>query len=318
MCDLPDLAIRHFTVSEAEAGQKLLSYLKRRLGQNLPESLLHRIIRNGEVRINGKRSKPFARLEENDEVRVPPLRTAKDETPLQPLLAPRSPEKAGPAALDIAAETAEYLLLNKPAGLPAQPGSKQPDALSSRLAAAYPDAPFTPTLAHRLDKDTSGLILAAKTYRALRAAQSAFRDHTALKDYLTWVEGVWAKTATLTLRDLLEKQGPAGREKVRTGAGKEALCEARPVLGRAGHTLLLVRLFTGRTHQIRVQLSSRGHPIAGDIKYGARAAPPGTPGIYLHAWRLVLPDRQIFTAPPSWQGDFAVAARILKAIPVNA
>ena len=317
MGDLPERVVRHFTVSEAEAGQKLLSYLKRRLSQNLPEALLHRIIRDGEVRVNGKRSKPFARLEENDEVRVPPLRVDKGDTPVEPPLTPAVPAKDYPAAaaLDIVAETAEYLLLNKPAGLPAQPGSKQPDALSSRLAAAYPEAPFTPTLAHRLDKDTSGLILAAKTYRALRAAQDAFRNHTVLKDYLAWVEGVWPEAAPLTLYDLLEKQGPSGREKVTPGAGKEALCEVRPILAKEGHALLLVRLFTGRTHQIRVQLSSRGHPIAGDVKYGSRTGPPGAQGICLHAWRLALPGGQVFTAPPPWRGGFEVSPQILKAVP---
>ena len=88
MGDLPERVVRHFTVSEAEAGQKLLSYLKRRLSRDLPEALLHRIIRDGEVRVNGKRSKPFARLEENDDVRVPPLRVHKDDTPIAPPLTP--------------------------------------------------------------------------------------------------------------------------------------------------------------------------------------------------------------------------------------
>lgn len=316
MYDLPERAVRHFTVSEAEAGQKLLSCLKRRLGQDLPDALLHRIIRSGEVRVNGKRAQAFSRLETGDEIRVPPLRTGKDETPAKQFPAPRNPEKTDASPrLDIVEETAEYLILNKPAGLPSQPGSKQFDALSSRLAAAYPEAPFTPTLAHRLDKDTSGLILAAKTYRALRAAQEAFRSHTAIKDYLAWVEGAWPETAPLALYDLLEKQGPAGREKVVPGAGKKALCEARPVLVRGEYTLLLVRLFTGRTHQIRVQLSSRGHSIVGDIKYGGRIKPPGASGICLHAWRLKLPDEQTFTAPPPWQDEFAVTAQTPTCLP---
>ncbi len=309
MRDLPEPAVKHFTVSEAEAGQKLLSYLKRRLGRDLPEALLHRIIRNGETRVNGRRAQPFTRLAAGDAVRVPPLRLESG-----PVV-----EKAtsAPDVLCIVAETPEYLILDKPAGLPAQPGSKQQDDLSSRLAAAYPRAEFTPTLAHRLDKATSGIILAAKTYQTLRAAQEALREHTALKDYLAWVEGVWPETAPLELFDLLEKQALNGREKVVPGRGKEALCLARPVLVRDGRTLLLVRLLTGRTHQIRVQLSSRGHPIVGDAKYGAPATAPDAPGMYLHAWRLALPGGQTFAAPPPWRGNLAVDAQILAAIPIT-
>ena len=305
---MSERSVQYFTVSEAEAGQKLLACLKRRLGQDLPDGLLHRIIRGGEVRVNGKRVQPFARLEAGDEVRVPPLRLEKaaENSAFGVII------DATASGLDIVAETPEYLILNKPAGLAAQPGSGHLDSLSSRLAAAYAGAEFTPTPAHRLDKATSGLTLAAKTYRALAAAQEGFRQHTIHKDYLAWVEGDWTCSGPTELHDLLEKQDVDGLEKVVPGAGKIALCTVWPLLHQAGCTLLRVRLRTGRTHQIRVQLASRGHPIAGDVKYGGK---PTNQGMCLHAWRLILPDGQTFTAPPPWKKVFAVNLETLDAIP---
>ena len=305
-------SVQYFTVSEAEAGQKLLACLKRRLGRDLPDTLLHRIIRGGEVRVNGKRVQPFVRLEAGDEVRVPPLRL--DKAAERSASTDTSGVSAVPVSsgLDIVAETPEYLILNKPAGLAAQPGSGQRDSLSSRLAAAYAGAEFTPTPAHRLDKATSGLTLAAKTYRALAAAQEGFRQHAIHKDYLAWVEGDWPHSGPIDLHDLLKKQNVDGREKVAPGAGKVALCTAWPLLRQAGRTLLRVRLRTGRTHQIRVQLASRGHPIAGDVKYGGR---PTNQGMCLHAWRLILPDGQTFAVFPPWKSVFAVDSETLVAIP---
>ena len=348
---MPDPTVRNFTVSEAEAGQKLLSCLKRRLGQELPASLLHRIIRSGEVRVNGKRCKPFDRLEAGDEIRLPPIRegyrqregsapslwtpSAPGAKPLDPdgesvgcrkqpaprgepvensafrqaVLEPPPGRRSGSyPILNVVDETLDYLIINKPAGLPSQPGSGHSDSLSSRLAAAFPEADFTPTPAHRLDKNTSGLILAAKSYRALRAAQDAFREHTILKDYLAWAQGSWPEEKPLELYDLLEKRDFDGLEKMTPGAGKEALCRVQALARRPGRTLLLIRLFTGRTHQIRVQLSSRGHPIIGDVKYGG---PRAKEGMFLHAWRLSLPDGETFSVPPPWRGDFAAAAEIL-------
>ena len=302
-------SVQYFTVSDAEAGQKLLACLKRRLGQDLPDGLLHRIIRGGEVRVNGKRAQPFARLEAGDEVRVPPLRLEKAP---ETAASADTPAAFAPSGLDIVAETPEYLILNKPAGLAAQPGSGHQDSLSSRLAAAYSGAEFTPTPAHRLDKATSGLTLAAKTYRALVVAQEGFRQHTIHKDYLAWVEGDWPHPGPTDLHDLLEKQNVDGLEKVVTGAGKVALCTVWPLLRQAGRTLLRIRLRTGRTHQIRVQLASRGHPIAGDVKYGGH---PTNQGMCLHAWRLILPDGQTFSAPPPWQNVFAVDSEILGGVP---
>ncbi len=302
----PDVPL--LEVDPSEAGQKLLQFLTRRLG--LAPSMLHRWIRTGQVRRNGLRAKPFDRLEAGDGVRVPPFARSMAAT-----VASTSVGAAGERLpIDIAAQLPDLLVLGKPAGLPVQPGSGHTDSLSSRLAAHFSDAPFKPTPAHRLDKDTSGLLLAALSYERLRALHEAFAARTVVKEYLAWVEGEWPQAEAGILRDFMEKDGAPGREKMRVLAeregGQEALCEAAPVLCRADASLLRVRLITGRTHQIRAQLAARGHPIVGDVKYGARRQGGG---LFLHAFRTALPTGEAFTLPPPWKGRYAVEATLLEA-----
>ena len=112
----------------------------------------------------------------------------------------------------------------------------------------------------------------------------------------------------MELYDLLEKQDLDGKEKVVAGTGKEALCRVDLLSAQGERSLLRIRLFTGRTHQIRVQLSSRGFPIIGDVKYGGPKSPQG---MLLHAWRLALPGGESFSAPPPWKEKFAVSEKFL-------
>ncbi len=300
---MSELPVQKLLVSEAESGQKLVSYLKRRLGQKLPPSLLQRIIRSGEVRVNGKRGKPFLRLSGGDEIRIPPLRLEDRAAAAAPAQPPALPE------LEIIADLPGYLVVNKPAGLPAHPGTRHNDSLSTRLEKIYAGSDFKPTAAHRLDKNTSGLVLVGKTYRALRQIQDGLREHSIHKDYLAWVLGAWPYDSVTALHDVMEKQEDEhGRGRVLLGEGKEALCLVRAVLRAPRCTLLCIRLQTGRTHQIRVQLSSRGHPIVGDAKYGSPAGRKfGITGMCLHAWRLGMPDGHSFAVLPPWSGAFAVA-----------
>lgn len=334
------------TVSGAEAGQKLVQYLGRVLGKDMPGSVFMRWIRTGQVRLDGKRTKPFDRVAEGQIVRLPPFaelppeRAARaqaspavapartDETdipdragkPGQRLGAETRPssagasvsardalvsggqDEAGHGGLKVLAETEDWLVLSKPAGLPVHPGSGWTDSVQTRLGRAYAGAPFVPVIAHRLDRDTSGVLLAARTHRALTGAHQAFKAGRAVKEYLCWVRGAWALSGLsepIELADRMAKSGPGGREKMAVGEGKEARLAATPLRIEADRTLLKVRLFTGRTHQIRVQLSSRGHPIVGDAKYGG-----GKPPLYLHAWRLAIRD-EAFTCPPPWTGRWA-------------
>jgi len=212
---------------------------------------------------------------------------------------------SGPPLPDIVAEVPGLLVLNKPAGLPVQPGSGHTDSVTSRLAAHFAHLPFKPTPAHRLDKDSSGLLLAATSYERLRALHEAFARRTLKKAYLVWVEGAWPEDGLCTLRDLLEKAGGPGREKIRSGQGKEALCEVLCLHREERRSLLRINLLTGRTHQIRAQLSTRGHPVCGDVKYGAH---PRRGGLLPHAFSLELPDGECFVCAPPWTGTWAVDA----------
>jgi len=304
----------NLTVSHAEAGQKLIQYLYRVLGKDVPGSVFMRWIRTGQIRVDGKRVKPFDRLAQGQTVRLPPFaevppeRTASNGSLAVYFLDP------APLDLDILAETEDWLVIAKPSGLPVHPGSGWTDSVQTRLAAAYAAAPFVPSIAHRLDRDTSGVLLVAKTHWALTHAHSAFKNRQAVKEYLCWVKGRWSLSALgepAEFADRLEKSGQEGREKVvaiperknkadTKDEAKEARLQATPLVIEMGRTLLKVRLFTGRTHQIRVQLSSRGHPIVGDAKYGGGGSP-----MYLHAWRLTIAD-QTFVCPAPWDGEWAV------------
>ena len=318
-------------VSCAEAGQKLLNFLQRRVEAATGE--LHRWIRTGQVRVNGSRAKAFDRVEEGDLIRVPPFAVL---LPAGSLPGSGTPNSAAPSApqggngqkrssLSIVYEDKDLLVVAKPAGLPVQGGTGHSDSIASRLAAERADADFVPAPVHRLDKDTTGLLVAGKTYAAVRLLTDALAGRggeAPRKEYLAWVEGRWPfsnEDGPQELHDFLAKDQKAQRMKTvhsdKAEEGQEARCvvtalETRRIpegpQGRE-HTLLLVRLLTGRTHQIRVQLATRGHAIVGDPWYGR----PENDGLKLHAFRLTLPlpggeRRQLELLPP-WKEAWKVA-----------
>jgi len=292
-------AVQTFTVTAEEAGQKLLQYLARRLGGDVPPTALQRFIRTGQVRVDGRRCKPFSRLAMGQLVRVPPYAPGQTPAVARPALPPQET-----APLDILYEDAALLVVVKPSGLPVHPGSGHPTALTTILHARHPDAPFAPTPAHRLDRDTTGILLVAKSYRMLRSIHEAMESGEMCKDYLAWVCGHWELgeiNEWVTLRDLLAKEGEPGHERMRCGeAGKEAVSKVRLLHSTGEASLVEVRLETGRTHQIRAQLGCRGYPVIGDPKYGG-----GVPPLFLHAWRIVLPGAA-FSCPPPWSAPWAV------------
>jgi len=282
----PRSGVRHLEVSPEEAGQKLLQFLARRLGPDVPGSLLLRLIRSGQVRVDSARKKPFDRLLAGQTVRLPPIRTT------APAPAPALP------TLAILAQGPGWIAVAKPAGLPTQPGTGHTDAASTRLAAMFPGATFTPTPAHRLDRDTSGILLAGTSYQGLRSLQQAFAAHSLRKLYLARVHGHLAPGQALTLHDTLTKSGPPGRQRTTTAAsGKPALALARCLEASQETSLLEIDLRTGRTHQLRVQLASRNLPIVGDRKYGQ---PDNAPRMMLHAWSVTLPDGTEVHLEPDW------------------
>lgn len=302
-------------VTPEEAGQKLLQFLQRRLGREVPGSALLRVIRTGQVRVDGGRKKPFFRLAAGQEVRVPPLSGIVAEMPAAAPAETTDASCAEAPGLDILLETPGLVAVRKPAGLCSHAGTRHKDSVADRLKAMYRGAPFSPVLTHRLDKDTSGILLAAKSYAELRRLNDLFATGGVSKTYLAWVDGVWPGKGPELMEDRLDRLELAagqvqGRKKIleaHEGEGKSARAEARPLLHKRQATLMLVRLFTGRTHQIRVQLSLRGHPVISDSVYGRKVR--GLP-MLLHALCLRLPERVLF-APPPWAGPFALPGRLL-------
>ena len=280
-------------VGPEENGRKLLSFLEARLG-SLPAGLLMRIVRTGQVRIDGRRCKPFDRVAAGQKVRIPPVRVERAERAAPPL-----------QGIEIVHEDGDMLVVLKPAGLPVHPGTGWTDSVHDRLKARHPEQVFTPVPVHRLDRDTSGLLLCAKTHDFLRAMHAAWP--TVTKGYLCWVEGVWEQGGWRTIVSDLAKIDTEDGEKVVSGQGRQAVSHVRRISACSGRSLLLVVLGTGRTHQIRVQLADQGHPIVGDPKYGRGGR------LLLHATAISWPGHAYF-ALPRWDGDFRVDPGLAESI----
>ncbi|CCH49893.1 RluA family pseudouridine synthase [Pseudodesulfovibrio piezophilus] len=288
--------VQFITVSKAESGQKLLQFLERRLTGDVPRSAIQRWIRKGQVRVNKGRKKPFDRIESGQIVRIPPYTPGAESA------------VAAKGGLDIIHEDAHIMAIAKPAGLAVHGGDKVKDSVTGRLTAMFADADFMPTLAHRLDKGTSGLLLAAKEYCTLRRLNDSFAAGDVAKLYLTWVEGQWPHSGEMILEDKVEKQGSPGKEKVRVGSGKAALARVVALTQTQRHTLLAVRLLTGRTHQIRVQLASRNHPVVGDHKYGEKNQ-HRTMRLHCYSMRI---DGHDFSLAPPWTGPWSIPDTMLQ------
>ena len=270
MSDIPETpvggdarsAVRHVKVDGEHLGQRLDKVLGRLL-EGVPRTRIFRLIRRGEVRVNGRRASPEQRLADGDTLRLPPVRTAMPEAPRQaPASMMHSIERA------IIHEDERLLVIDKPSGIAVHGGSGLSFGVIEALRASRPHE--TLELAHRLDRDTSGLLLVARRGSALRELHALLRDGAVQKSYLVLVAGRWQlghKRIDAPLRTDLRV---GGERTVRVHAsGKEALTEFKPIEGfGAKATLLEAILHTGRTHQIRVHAAHCGHPVALDEKYG--------------------------------------------------
>ena len=285
-------AVKWLLVDEESAGQRLDNFLMRHL-KGVPKTHVYRIIRSGEVRINKGRASAETRVETGDQVRLPPVRVS--EKVVEKAERP-APGREFPVLL----EDDCLIAIDKPAGVAVHGGSGVSFGVIEQLRQARPQAKLL-ELVHRLDRDTSGILLVAKKRSALKNLQDQFRERETGKTYLALVQGEWP--AKLKVIDqplhkflLQGKDGAEGERRVRVTTpedpdGMRSITLVKVAQRLAGATLLEVTIKTGRTHQIRVHLASNGHPIAGDDKYGdfewnKALSKQGLKRMFLHAWRL--------------------------------
>ena len=282
-------AVQWLTVDAESAGQRLDNVLLRLL-KGVPKTHVYRIIRSGEVRLNKGRASADSRVAEGDVLRVPPLRlpAARSEQPLAATAPPRE--------FPVLFEDEHLLAIDKPAGVAVHGGSGVSFGVIEQLRRARPEAKFL-ELVHRLDKETSGILLLAKKRSALNAVQDQFRARDTAKVYAALVFGAWPAKLKVIDQALLKGMDAAGERHVRVVAAdaegaQRSISLVRVACAYEGATLLDVTLKTGRTHQIRVHLASQGHPIVGDPKYGdfarnkAFAKETGFDRMFLHARAL--------------------------------
>ncbi|MCZ6716051.1 MAG: RluA family pseudouridine synthase [Gammaproteobacteria bacterium] len=290
--------VRKILVDDEQAGQRIDNFLRRQL-PGLPKGRLYRILRRGEVRVNGGRVRAGYKLVSGDEVRIPPARIN---------TGPAAPAAGKVADLErhVLFEDKRLLVINKPSGLAVHGGSGVSHGVIELLRAARPELRDL-SLVHRLDRETSGCLVLAKRRSALRELHQKFRDGTVAKNYLALVIGDWQLGDQLVDAPLLVEHRKHGeRHVVVSGAGKPAQTKMRLSRTFGKYSLLQCQPLTGRTHQIRVHALHLGHPVAGDERYGdpeanAAARKLGLKRLFLHAQSISFPDDSgndlHFTAP---------------------
>lgn len=294
----PLTRVRKVAVDSDRAGQRIDNFLKSEL-PGVPKGRVYRLLRRGEVRVNGGRVKAEYKLMDGDEVRIPPVR-------LRPEGAPPSDAKAQALLADVIFEDKRILVLNKPSGIAVHGGSGISHGAIELLRHARPDLKDL-SLVHRLDRETSGCLVMAKRRSALRQMHQQFRDGNVEKHYLALVIGDWQYGEQMIDLPLYVSHRQNGeRHVIVADNGKDA--QTRVSLSRSfgAYSLVLCAPKTGRTHQIRVHLAHTGHPIAGDNRYGDSdenfdAAESGLKRLFLHAQSIAFVDErgndQHFTAP---------------------
>lgn len=285
----PTSGVQLIEVAPELAGQRIDNFLRAQL-KGVPKTLIYRILRKGEVRVNKGRVKPEYKLQAGDVVRVPPLRLAERDEP-EPL-AQGLLERLEAA---IVYEDKALIVLNKPAGIAVHGGSGLNYGVIEAFRQLRPDAKDL-ELVHRLDRDTSGLLMIAKKRSMLRHLHEQLRGDGVDKRYMALVRGHWATAKKQVNAPLQKSNLRSGERMVEVdGEGKEALTLFR-VLRRFGDfaTLVEAKPVTGRTHQIRVHAKHAGHSIAGDSKYGdddftREIRELGGKRLFLHAYELRVP-----------------------------
>jgi 23S rRNA pseudouridine955/2504/2580 synthase len=313
------------TVNEAYEGQRLDNFLLREL-KGVPKTHVYRIIRSGEVRVNKGRAQAETRLAAGDVVRLPPVRVSEHVLEKAAAMQEAVVHRAAPArSFPVLFEDEHFMAIDKPAGVAVHGGSGVSFGVIEQLRMARTDAKFL-ELVHRLDRDTSGILLVAKRRSALVHLQQQFKDRETGKTYLALVKGAWPaskKVIDQPLHKYLVNGGDDDGERRVKVVGKDdpngmrsvtLVKIAKPLSVRfasgqtEAFTLLEVTIKTGRTHQIRVHLASNGHPIVGDDKYGdfelnKLLAKQHFKRMFLHAWHLRV-------VHPATQAEMALESKL--------
>ena len=290
--------VRKIRIDGEQAGQRIDNFLRRQL-PGVPKGRLYRLLRRGEVRVNGGRIRAEYKLQEGDEVRVPPVQIRSES----------SPPSAGLTAKlagRVLFEDKKLLVIDKPSGLAVHGGSGLSHGVVELLRHARPELKDL-SLAHRLDRETSGCLVLTKRRSALRQLHARFRDGEVEKNYLGLAIGDWQLGEQLIDRPLLVTHRKDGeRHVIVSNEGKAAKTRVQLSRTYGKYSLLQCAPLTGRTHQIRVHLEHMDHPLAGDERYGDSAANRvakklGLRRLFLHAQSIAFPDEHgnelHFTAP---------------------
>ena len=279
--------VKWLTVDEESAGQRLDNFLIRHL-KGVPKTHVYRIIRSGEVRVNKGRVSADTRIETGDVVRLPPVRISEK-------VAEKAARPAPGREFPLLLEDDALMAIDKPSGVAVHGGSGVSFGVIEQLRQARPLAKLL-ELVHRLDRETSGILLVAKKRSALKHLQDQFRERETGKTYLALVQGSWPEKLKVIDSALHKFLLPDGERRVKVTSnedpdGMRSITLVKVAERLVDCTLLEVTIKTGRTHQIRVHLASQGHPIAGDDKYGdfewnKVLQKQGLKRMFLHAWRL--------------------------------
>ena len=287
VASFPAVEVKWLTVDEESAGQRLDNFLIRHL-KGVPKTHIYRIIRSGEVRVNKGRASADTRIESGDVVRLPPVR-------ISDKVAEKAARPAPGREFPLLLEDDALMAIDKPAGVAVHGGSGVSFGVIEQLRQARPLAKLL-ELVHRLDRETSGILLVAKKRSALKHLQDQFRERETGKTYFALVQGSWPEKLKVIDSALHKYLLPDGERRVKITSnadpdGMRSITLVKVAERLVGCTLLEVTIKTGRTHQIRVHLASQGHPIAGDDKYGnfewnKAVQKQGLKRMFLHAWRL--------------------------------
>lgn len=281
--------VRYATIGGDRAGQRLDNFLMYELGQ-VPRGLVYRLVRTGQVRVNGGRAKPMKKLKEGDEVRIPPVAGKPPEER-------RLPEGMVARIRECIIEANDdFMVVDKPAGVAVQGGS----GLSWGLMDVFARLDDECRPVHRLDRATSGVLVVARHHLAARELQKAFSAQTVEKRYLALLQGELAEDRVSVNAPLKKVRDASGQHRVIAADDGQTATTHFHVLERVGgYSYVEVRIETGRTHQIRAHAASIDHSLAGDERYNQNPAPAGLKRLFLHAHYLKLPwpSEHVFSVP---------------------